>query len=227
MSDKVHTAFVINLRQRRDRWLKISNHCRLRSKTLHLKKFVALEGKPGWKYCALSHIELVKRAKTNNYPYIIVMEDDNMIKNRNFDFVFQKIINELLKRKDEWDIFNGNPSWCKLRKNQNIKYFESRLKLVNYTYGKTANFIIYNSSSYDKILSLEKIYQNVDMNSNYSNLAYDRMFCKLGLRFVTYIPYLTTQMPDYSNIDKKIVDYNGAIFRTGQLYLMNKLNIFS
>lgn len=218
-------AYVINLKKRSDRWISINDHTSKRSKLLNLKRFEAFEGNPGGIYCALSHIQIVKNAKKNNLPYVLVLEDDNIIKIDNFDDTFSLILSWLNDNKNKWDIFNGNPIGLnnKTIKNNYIKSINTTPIIIRYKYGKSCNFIIYNKSSYDKIISLEKIYKNAIKTKkfNYPKFAYDKLFCN-NLKHVTSYPYITSQCNGYSNISKKEMDFSN-FFSRFEKYIYNTI----
>ena len=92
MTDKYDT-YVINLNHRVDRWNKIINNFAKKATCLNPIRFEALQGQPGWKYCALSHLALVNMAKENDLPYIIVSEDDTDIVSDSFDSDWKNIMN--------------------------------------------------------------------------------------------------------------------------------------
>jgi GR25 family glycosyltransferase involved in LPS biosynthesis len=57
--------------------------------------------------CVLSHIEVIEKAKAQNLPYVLIFEDDVTFP-LNFDYEFQKCLNEL---PEDWDLFylSGTP----------------------------------------------------------------------------------------------------------------------
>jgi hypothetical protein len=201
---ETETVYIINLDRRTDRWQQISTE---------FKKFPWMnpirysaqsspDGKKGWVYLARTIITLIKTAKRDNLSYITVMEDDNAFNSKaKLESVFQWLKNNMLL----WDVFNGNPSAIRHRPKQKTKILDN--KIVQYQWGKSTNFIIYNQSSYDRIISLEKFYDSVD---KYEKGAFDIKFCELGLRHVTMIPYVSYQAPSYSDLEKMFVDHREA-----------------
>lgn len=215
--------YVINMSSCGDRWKSISKtflpDCRM-------VRFLARHGRPGWKYCALSHLEVVKYAQQKDLPFVIVAEDDNVFveqSDRSFNSSFKSTIKWLTSNKDKWNIFNGNPANCNLNPAQSVNTHGEQM--VSYEFGKTTNFMIYNSNAYDKILSLADTYENISENEcDYEAHAYDRLLCTLGLKLVTRVPYVTTQAVGQSIIEDREVNYHDAIFDYGESFLVKKLN---
>jgi len=99
-------AHVINLDHRKDRYEKITDMCK-NLKSIHLEKFNALYGDPGWKYCGLSHLEVIKQ-NIDKGKHILVFEDDCCILvPKQFDARWNEIKKWLDDNPDKWDIFNG------------------------------------------------------------------------------------------------------------------------
>ena len=217
----LYNCYVINLDKRIDKWISLNNHLKKRYINIfNLIRFSALEGNPSWAHCALSHIELIKKAKTENMPFIVMMQDDNRF-NKNDNEKLIKLFKWLIKHKSEWDIFNGNPTFPNHKPNQLIKCIHKNPKIISYNYGKTANFVIYNSSIYDKIINLESLYlkiKNKDVKWNYSNQAYDHLTSLIGAKCLTIIPFLTYQNTSYSDLQKKIKNYSKFIKKSEKYF---------
>jgi glycosyl transferase family 25 len=142
---------LINLEHRNDRKdLFIKN---LNSDIFNVNIFNAIKHKKGNYGCSLSHLYLIYYAKYNNLPYIIVAEDDCMIK-VDTDKI-NRVLEALTSNLDKWEIFNGCPTfWIAIDYPDKFKVTESfDNKFVNVNWGQSTAFMIYNKSSYDKILN--------------------------------------------------------------------------
>lgn len=215
------TAYVINIKKRNDRWKEICNHFQKKTKLLKLVRVDAHVGKPGGIYCALSHIKIVKMAKKQNLPYVMVLEDDTIIKISDFDTTMGRIMWWLENNINKWNIFNGNPN-IRPKINKKIKCISPYPILFEYGYAQTANFVIYNRNCYDKIINFEKIYRKciITKKFNYPKLAYDILINKFIC--IAPYPYLSSQKQDYSNIENKRVNYNN-ILQNSENLILNKI----
>jgi len=222
MSANQETIYVINLEERKDRWDSLVERF-AKFTFINLVRFNALKPSSstesnnlGWKYCALSHIKLIEMAIEKKLPYLIVFEDDTMpVDDNEFECQFSLLIEFLQKNIDKWDIFNGNPSYAKLIISQLSE------NIIQYSYGKTANFIIYNQTCYRKILNFQETYEKVTEEFDYNSFAYDDMINHIDCKQITLLPYLTKQTQDYSNIVNKDVRYDRGIIDCGQNYFIN------
>jgi hypothetical protein len=137
------------------------------------------------------------------------MEDDNYLHKDRFG-EFPAVLAWLKSHMDQWDVFNGNPTNVWEQNRDRIRVLDHGLKIIGYEFGKTTNFIIYNQSSYHRILELEGKYEDILKHSgskiDYGSNAYDAMFCRLGLRHVTHIPYFSQQEPGFSDLENRTKD---------------------
>lgn len=205
------TAHIINLKHRTDRYEKIYNRCK-DIKSINLQRFDALEGTPGWVYCGLSHLEIIKQNKDKGES-ILIFEDDCYIQNlKSFDKQWEKIKNWLDNNLDKWDVFNGGPS-C-VEKSKYMKVLDKELKIVEINVGKTTHFIYYNKNSFDKILKWD---QN-------NNVQIDEFHIwNNDIKIITAYPYLATQFNSYSDISNIQINYD-KYFRRSQKFIANYLS---
>ena len=203
---------VINLDKRTDRWEDI----KLEFSDYKLKRFSAIEHKDAWRGCSLSHIAIIEKAKINNKDYVIVLEDDTIILDKNiFDIEFPKIIKYLESNLEKWDIFNMCCTYSN-QGNNDVKIENFDLNLISFQYGKTANFIIYNRSSFDKMIGIRS--KIMDIKSQVEDNINDVMMCNLGFTLMTRLPFMCIQKRSYSDLVKKEVDYK-KVFKENEDYL--------
>ena len=190
------TLNCINLNKRKDRMnniLKIFSN----QNYFEIKRFNAIEKKNGALGCLSSHLKIIK----SNYdkPYTIVIEDDMILKEKIEDIY--NLINLLIERKSEWEIFNGNPSFWSFKNKNNI--INSKIKdtpFVNINWGQSTAFMIYSKKSYDKLINLlENAKKKFKMNSKPIDVLISEKFIQ-----TTYNKgHLIYQRADWSNIAKK------------------------
>ena len=207
-------AFVINLEHRTDRFGRIKKDCE-NLKSIKIERFNALKGEPGWKYCGLSHLEIIKQNIHTNES-ILIFEDDCHIQDIHlFDDRWSNIKNWLDNNLDKWDIFNGGPTY--VEQSKYLKLVNKNLNIVEVNVGKTTHFIYYNKNSFDKILK---------WNSN-NNIQIDE-FHKWDdtLKILTSYPYLATQYNTYSDVSNFDINFD-KYFRRSQKTIRNYLNCYN
>jgi len=153
-------VFVINLRQREDRWIK----CKERLEKFGIYKaerYYGINGeilKPlvdenvlvkrtgGYLGCLISHLDLIWQAKQNGWRNILIMEDDNLFYN-NLQPAFHDIIVDLETNHKDFDIilfghatFDGHYQFEKekngeMRYQTTIKKYDSPLQPAHNSWG--------------------------------------------------------------------------------------------
>jgi mannosyltransferase OCH1-like enzyme/GR25 family glycosyltransferase involved in LPS biosynthesis len=167
-NDNPYNLYVLNLKEREDRRTEILQDLK-DTKVFNIHFFESIKHPKGWMGCGLSHISIVKYAKNKNLPYIIVAEDDFQIKVS--DDKLLEILNLLTSNLEDWDIFNGCPTFFeKQAKGETIKFYKPCKNLENdfikVNWGQSASFIIYSATSYDKWLNFPFTSQS-DINDQY------------------------------------------------------------
>jgi hypothetical protein len=154
--DNPYDIYIINLKHRQDRQKEIKEDLKDTS-TFNIHFFEAIKNSKGWIGCSQSHLSLIKYAKENNKPYIIVAEDDFLFKIS--EEKVKEALTKLTSNLSDWDVFNGSPSFWDKRNNLSdldfVKPDSEELKnlFVKVNWGQSTSFMIYNKSSYDKMLS--------------------------------------------------------------------------
>jgi hypothetical protein len=143
-TNNIYNIYVINLKSRQDR-RDIINKLILEQNIFNINYFDAYASSRGCIGCAMSHMALIKYAKTNNLPFIIVAEDDNQFI-RDFNEI-KNIIDWLAENLDQWRVFNGNPTGFNISP-KNLKKNKSKNSNLFYSNkGLLTNFMIYNKNS--------------------------------------------------------------------------------
>ena len=207
-----YQVFFINLEERKDRLEKIINEFKDFSNLFELNRFNAIKDKEGWRGCAKSHLELIKYAKKNNLEYIITCEDDVIIKDKvNFEKRFRNIINFLFNNLDKWDVFNASPLCpCNFKIKSNFELLDKTENICKISFGASTTFMIFNKSSYDKIL-------NYSFKNNIDN--YIGQKCKI----ITSIPFLVIQEDGFSNTCNNNRENLKEIFDKSESFLIKKI----
>lgn len=204
--------YCINLDKRRDRWNSIQEQFS-DIKELEVVRVGAIEHKYGHFGCSMSHVKAITLYMKDE-PFIVI-EDDCLIRNKeNFYPMLEKILGWLNAHPDQWEIFNGNPS--NAAQDFKCQILNRDLPIVRYNVdqnGGSASFIIYNTSSPN--VRNKMAYFNFKVNSfnyllrmghikkirSYKHVPVIDNFLARNLVCVTTIPFITTQIKSYSNIE--------------------------
>jgi len=137
-------TLVINLSTRPDRWASIQND--FRSWNLPMERINAVQKKPGWKGCTLSHKKCIQMAKERNYPWFLILEDDAVPTETGYE-QFMELLPILWKSRNSWDIFTGGVSTV-----HNCTLLQKSPPLFHLT-GWGSQFCLINSRAYDKLIN--------------------------------------------------------------------------
>lgn len=183
-------VFVINLDERKDRWLAIQKMCRQCG--INPERISAVKRKPGWHGCGLSHVKCAKLAKERNLPWVIVLEDDCMFSIEQWNH-FKSLLPFLWDNRDKWNFFNGGPTFI-----NNIELFNKEYNLVKAN-SLCAHFIFYTKDVYDKIIEYKPTGSEKE---NIIDVWYSNTF-----KSVSSYPIIAVQTPSFSDLNEKDVDY--------------------
>ena len=197
--NNLENIFYINLKDRGDRKSHVESE--LNKIGWKYTRFDAVKTKSGRVGCSMSHLKLLKMAKNKKLPYIVIIEDDIQFKNIE---LFKKLFNNFMNSKLEYDVFllDGN------LRHPAIKITESIVRV--YKSFTTTGYIV-KSHYYDKMIkNIEESINKLLLNENNGYNAIDTYLMKLQLIDKWYISYprTVTQNPDWSDIEKKEVNYD-------------------
>jgi len=196
----IKNIFYINLDSRPDRKTKFE--IEMKKLGLHATRFTAIKQKIGALGCSMSHLALLKYAKENNLDHILIMEDDITFLNIP---VFINSINNFLLSNIDFDVLliagNNMGPYTK------INDFCVRIKKCQTTTG-----YLVKKNYYDKLIeNIEEGINNLASNTTRLNdFAIDQYWNKLQLvdNWCLLTPLTVSQRPDYSDIEKRITNYN-------------------
>ena len=195
----ISNVFYINLEERLDRKKHVEEQ--LNKLGWNYTRFNAIKNKSGRVGCSMSHLKLLLYAKKNNLPYIVIVEDDIQFTNIE---LFKKQINNFLTSKINYDVYllagNLRPP---------VKQVKSDLLKI-YKSFTTTGYIVKNHYFNKMINNIKEGINNLIRNPNNGYNAIDVYWMKLqqsGNWYISY-PRTVTQLPDYSDIEKREVNYN-------------------
>lgn len=136
--------FVINIDARTDRMNEFTEE--FMNWPVPVERVSAVKLSPGWKGCSASHLKCIQIAKERNYPWVIILEDDCVLRPGAIQR-FQEVLPFLWKNRHRWDIYNGGIAFIKkhTRISQSPSIYE--------VYGEASQFCLIHNASYDRILN--------------------------------------------------------------------------
>ena len=200
------TTVVINLDDRKDRWKEVQDE--FASWPVPVERVSAVRLKPGWKGCSASHLKCVRLAKERGLPWILILEDDCVLR-PDAARRFTELLPTLWSTRDRWDMFNGGVT--ALKKHRRVSY----TPLLYEVYGYAANFYLVHEASYDRILDGHP--PTPAQFKDPIDVYYADTF-----RIWTTTPYLAAQRPGKSDIEterKGLMDYTSSFDKAEQKLL--------
>jgi glycosyl transferase family 25 len=190
----VTKVYYINLAHRKDRAQQFSEEIPKFGfkKTANVEKFDASYNTvKGFMGCTLSHLRVLEDARKHNYRFVLVFEDDFMVKRKNLEELFDKA----------WETF---PTCNVLMLASNaVKTSKTKVKGLN----KVKQALT--TSGY----AVRRSYFGVMIENLRQSYLLERPcdvgFCFLQRRdlWLAFVPGFGVQRPSYSDIEKKKVDY--------------------
>ncbi len=174
-----YDLYVINLEHRDDRRNQIKEDLK-NTNLFNINFFKAVKHNQGWMGCGLSHSYLINYAMENNLPYIIVAEDDFLLKIS--EEKVKVALDLLTSNLDKWEIFNGSPTFFeKDDAKEKVNFYKTDSILdelfVKGDWGQSASFMIYNASAYKKLLRFTFSAKNY-INDQYNARKFIQIFYK-------------------------------------------------
>jgi hypothetical protein len=165
-----------------------------------IERFEAIRNEDPEIGCRESHLAVVRLAKERGYPWVCILEDD-CDPYPEFQTSFPDVLTYLWNHQDDWEIYNGGPNPNMTRRHKgNMIVIEDWI---------SAQFIIVNSSIYDKLLAHDDT-QPKKIDDYYSTF-----------KTLTSTPMLTRQLDTYSDLAKAVTN-NIPLFEQSRA----KLQIF-
>jgi glycosyl transferase family 25 len=199
--DKIEHIFYINLDQREDRRQEMEEGLKEMELFDKSERFPAISHQNGAVGCILSHLEVLKIARERGYNNCLILEDD-------YDFIIEKsLLNTILNH-----FFESIESYDVLMLGVNLP--QGRLVkdlIIKLDSAQTASSYIINKKYYDlHIELLENSAKMLEKTNNQGLYAADQIW-KLFMpirEFFCFTNRVGKQRPSYSDIEKKLVDYN-------------------
>ena len=204
ISDIKH-IFYINLESRPDRKIHVERQLELVS-LKNPTRFDAIKMKNGAIGCSLSHLKCIELAKENNWPYVLICEDD--IEFLNPELFIKQMNGFLTSIHQDWDV-------VLLAGNNKSTFQEVNSYCVKVNSCQTTTGYIVKNHYYDILSENIKsgIKKLVELPYNKNLYAIDKYWFELQMKDIWYliIPLTVVQREDYSNIEKKRINYKKSM----------------
>ena len=195
----ISNVFYINLEERLDRKKHVEEQ--LNQLGWNYTRFNAIKNKSGRVGYSMSHLKLLLDAKKHKLPYIVIVEDDIQFTNIE---MFKKQVEIFLKSKINYDVYL-------LAGNLRSPVKEVKPGILKICKSFTTTGYIVKNHYFDKMINnIKEGINNLIRNPNNGYNAIDVYWMKLqqsGNWYISY-PRTVTQLPDYSDIEEREVNYN-------------------
>lgn len=180
-------TLVINLNKDTERMKTLREDFKFAGWPVPLERVEAVERKPGYIGCTLSHMKCMELALERGYDWVLILEDDCLLKPRARDR-FTALLPELWERRSEWDNYYAGP--VGIYPENGYKVINKHLGLIQIG-GDSTHFVLIHKEACKNILkklrSLEDI-EKIDI------------YYRTHLRTFTSVPYIAIQKPGESNV---------------------------
>ncbi len=200
---KIKHVYYINLETRTDRKEHVEKQ--LRSVGLEATRFNAIPHEFGAIGCSMSHLELLRMAKRKQLDHILIVEDDILFLNPD---VFQSSLARFLGSERKFDVLmlagnNMGP----------FRVEDDTCVQVGRCYTTTGYLV--REAYYDRLIdNIEKGVELLKVNQkSYHLYGIDVYWHALQQQDTWYLltPLSVIQMPNYSNIEQKHVNYSNLM----------------
>lgn len=196
-------CLYINLESRKDRREHIEGE--LKSIGINGIRFNAIKLQNGRVGCSMSHLKCLQIAKKNNWPYVMICEDDLLF------FDKEKAVNSM---NHFFKLHSSQKDSCNivlLAGNNVPPYTKIDDTCIRVSHCQTTTGYIVKSVYYDTLMKniktgIEKLMKNPN---NHAMYAIDKYWIQLQKRDIWYLlaPIIAIQREDYSDIEQKTTNY--------------------
>ena len=204
-------CLYINLTTRPDRKVHIEGQ--LRGIGLNPTRFNAIKLKNGRIGCSMSHLKCLQIAKNNNWPYVMICEDDLLILNNE---TFVNHINKFFRIHGDGDD-SADSKWnvLLLAGNNVPPYKKIDDTCIHVSHCQTTTGYIVKREYYGILMDnirvgIENLMKTPDQHIIY---AIDKFWIKLQKQHIWYMlaPIVAVQREDYSDIEERKTNYENIM----------------
>jgi GR25 family glycosyltransferase involved in LPS biosynthesis len=221
ISDITNVVYI-NLDKRTDRKKHIEEQLNMVGFT-NFQRFKAIKTTNGAIGCTMSHLKCLENAKANNLSHLLILEDDTLFLDPP---IFQQQFNKFLSNHKSWDV-------VLLAGNNVIPYTKIDDTCIKVTHCQTTTAYLVNGKYFDTLITNFKTGLNKFIHDNTKGILYaiDKYWLTLQKRDNWYliVPIQVIQKEDYSDIEKKVVNYNSLMKNIDKAFMspvdLNKFNM--
>ena len=206
--------FFINLESRKDRLQHVTNELsKLKCNTERINAVKLADGALG---CTMSHIKALELAKSRDLPYVFICEDDITFLNPT---LLLENVEKFEKNIENWDVLiiggNNCPPYTKIS--------DYCIRIYN---NQTTPGYVVKSHYYDVLIknfkeSAVKLMKEPKQRRLYALDMYWKSLQSMG-QWYMIIPPTVIQYEDYSDIEKRNVNYQGLMLDLNKEWLFNR-----
>jgi len=202
--EDIKNAFYINLEHRIDRKIHVEEQLKIMG--IHASRFNAIKMENGAIGCSMSHLKILQMAQINKWDHVLIVEDDiTFLEPDLFKDKFKKFM-EL--HGNNWDVLllggNNMPPY------ENIDDTCIKVTRCQTTTGYLVNGHFITPLLTNIKMGLSNLLKNPD---NHKQFAIDKFWFVLQKmsRWFLIIPPTVVQRNDYSDIEKRITNYQSIM----------------
>ena len=212
-------CLYINLESRKDRREHIEQE--LKSVGIHGIRFNAIKLQNGRVGCSMSHLKCLQIAKKNNWPYVMICEDDLLFLDK------EKAIHHI---NNFFKMHSDNKDSCNillLAGNNVPPYKVIDDTCIRVSHCQTTTGYIVKNAYYDTLMEniktgIEKLMKNP---TNHTMYAIDKYWIQLQKKDIWYLlaPIIAVQREDYSDIEQRKTNYEHIMKDLNKTYLVRSM----
>jgi len=185
--------YCINLDYRTDRWEQVQKEFEKVEILNRVIRFSAIKEDDGRVGCIKSALAIIKIAKSKGLKNVLIFEDDVKFIVKNPEKHLKKAISKI-----------GNLDWYLFYLGSNTidKLIKINRNLILLKNGRATHSLAYNKKIYDIII---RRYEGIEMINKFQDILDVYFAEKIQRKYMCLMinPMLTTQISDYSDIEKK------------------------
>jgi GR25 family glycosyltransferase involved in LPS biosynthesis len=221
LSDIKH-VFYIHLEHRLDRKIHVTRQLELIGLNNVAQRFNAIKMENGAIGCSMSHLTLLKNAVANRLDHILIVEDDIQFLDPE---LFKSQINTFLEtHNNEWDVIllagNNMPPFQKIDST-----------CVKVAQCQTTTGYLVNGHYIQKLLDNVKtgLTNLLHTPKQHALYAVDKYWFNLQKidRWFLIIPLTVVQREDYSDIEKRVINYKNVMTDLSKEELLKRMNAYN
>jgi GR25 family glycosyltransferase involved in LPS biosynthesis len=222
--EDIKYCLYINLASRPDRKIHIEGQ--LRGIGLNPTRFNAIKLKNGRIGCSMSHLKCLQIAKNNNWPYVMICEDDLLILNNE---TFVTHINRFFRMHGDESSHN---KWnvLLLAGNNVPPYKKIDDTCIQVSHCQTTTGYLVNGHYIEKLLNNIKmgLTNLIKEPQNHAKYAIDKYWFSLQKtdKWFLITPLTVVQREDYSDIEKKVINYQEIMTDLDKTELFERVRIY-